>query len=71
MYSIFAFLNLFFVCAEHIGMIVYDCTFILYTRTLYQHVKTVFISGIQEFPDNIKCCKCLSVVEASVNPIAK
>lgn len=28
-------------------------------------------TGIQEFPDNIKCCKGLSVVEASVNPITK
>lgn len=38
---------------------------------MYQHGKTGFIPGIQEFPDNIKCCKCLSIVEASVNPIAK
>ncbi|TVK90639.1 Leucine-rich repeat-containing protein 7 [Bagarius yarrelli] len=29
------------------------------------------VDCIQEFPDNIKCCKCLSVVEASVNPITK
>uniref|UniRef100_A0A8C2XNP3 Leucine rich repeat containing 7 n=1 Tax=Cyclopterus lumpus TaxID=8103 RepID=A0A8C2XNP3_CYCLU len=31
----------------------------------------VSLPGIQEFPDNIKCCKGLSVVEASVNPITK
>ncbi|MGH0136733.1 UNVERIFIED_CONTAM: hypothetical protein FKN15_076830 [Acipenser sinensis] len=28
-------------------------------------------NGIQDFPDNIKCCKCLTIIEASVNPIAK
>ncbi|NXV23068.1 ERBIN protein, partial [Cepphus grylle] len=28
-------------------------------------------SGIQEFPENIKNCKVLAVVEASVNPISK
>lgn len=27
--------------------------------------------GIQEFPENIKNCKVLTVVEASVNPISK
>ncbi|KGL85494.1 Leucine-rich repeat-containing protein 7, partial [Tinamus guttatus] len=28
-------------------------------------------NGIQDFPENIKCCKCLTVVEASVNPVSK
>lgn len=28
-------------------------------------------TGIQEFPENIKNCKVLAVVEASVNPISK
>lgn len=28
-------------------------------------------SGIQEFPENIKNCKVLAIVEASVNPISK
>lgn len=27
--------------------------------------------GIQEFPENIKNCKVLAIVEASVNPISK
>ncbi|KAL1772310.1 leucine-rich repeat-containing protein 7-like, partial [Sigmodon hispidus] len=26
---------------------------------------------VQEFPENIKCCKCLTIIEASVNPISK
>ncbi|KAF7253727.1 Leucine-rich repeat-containing protein 7 [Varanus komodoensis] len=26
--------------------------------------------GIQDFPENIKCCKCLTIIEASVNPIS-
>lgn len=30
-----------------------------------------FSLGIQEFPENIKNCKVLAVVEASVNPISK
>ncbi|NWW38384.1 LRRC7 protein, partial [Panurus biarmicus] len=25
-------------------------------------------NGIQDFPENIKCCKCLTIIEASVNP---
>ncbi|NWT33205.1 ERBIN protein, partial [Cardinalis cardinalis] len=29
------------------------------------------LTGIQEFPENIKNCKVLTVVEASVNPISK
>ncbi|NWU94531.1 LRRC7 protein, partial [Upupa epops] len=28
-------------------------------------------SGIQDFPENIKCCKCLTIIEASVNPVSK
>ncbi|NWQ71742.1 ERBIN protein, partial [Neopipo cinnamomea] len=31
----------------------------------------LYLSGIQEFPENIKNCKVLTVVEASVNPISK
>lgn len=31
----------------------------------------VFLLGIQDFPENIKCCKCLTIIEASVNPISK
>ncbi|NXF26072.1 LRRC7 protein, partial [Rhodinocichla rosea] len=27
--------------------------------------------GIQDFPENIKCCKCLTIIEASVNPVSK
>ena len=27
--------------------------------------------GIQEIPDSIKCCKMLSIIEASVNPIGR
>lgn len=30
-----------------------------------------FRTGIQEIPDVIKCCKRLSIVEASVNPIGR
>lgn len=30
-----------------------------------------FTPGIQEFPENIKNCKVLAIVEASVNPISK
>lgn len=30
-----------------------------------------FSLGIQEFPENIKNCKVLAIVEASVNPISK
>lgn len=30
-----------------------------------------FSLGIQEFPENIKNCKVLTIVEASVNPISK
>lgn len=30
-----------------------------------------FCAGIQEFPENIKNCKVLAIVEASVNPISK
>ncbi|NXA66763.1 LRRC7 protein, partial [Mohoua ochrocephala] len=26
---------------------------------------------IQDFPENIKCCKCLTIIEASVNPVSK
>ncbi|POI30016.1 hypothetical protein CIB84_006234 [Bambusicola thoracicus] len=28
-------------------------------------------NGIQDFPENIKCCKCLTIIEASVNPVSK
>ncbi|NWT04668.1 ERBIN protein, partial [Mionectes macconnelli] len=31
----------------------------------------LYLAGIQEFPENIKNCKVLTVVEASVNPISK
>ncbi|PNJ71821.1 LRRC7 isoform 6 [Pongo abelii] len=31
----------------------------------------VWCQGVQEFPENIKCCKCLTIIEASVNPISK
>lgn len=27
--------------------------------------------GILEIPDNIKGCKCLTVIDASVNPLGK
>ncbi|NXJ71193.1 LRRC7 protein, partial [Rostratula benghalensis] len=30
-----------------------------------------FSLGIQDFPENIKCCKCLTIIEASVNPVSK
>lgn len=30
-----------------------------------------FSPGIQDFPENIKNCKGLAIVEASVNPISK
>lgn len=32
---------------------------------------SLYLAGIQEFPENIKNCKVLTVVEASVNPISK
>lgn len=32
---------------------------------------SLYFAGIQEFPENIKNCKVLTVVEASVNPISK
>lgn len=32
---------------------------------------SIFFSGIQDFPENIKCCKCLTIIEASVNPVSK
>lgn len=41
------------------------------THTLPPPSLCLSAAGIQEFPDNIKCCKGLSVVEASVNPITK
>ncbi|NWW45939.1 LRRC7 protein, partial [Pedionomus torquatus] len=31
----------------------------------------IFFLGIQDFPENIKCCKCLTIIEASVNPVSK
>ncbi|NWT76313.1 LRRC7 protein, partial [Prunella himalayana] len=30
-----------------------------------------FQGWIQDFPENIKCCKCLTIIEASVNPVSK
>lgn len=38
---------------------------------VYFHVLFFPILGVQEFPENIKCCKCLTIIEASVNPISK
>ncbi|NXU59223.1 LRRC7 protein, partial [Turnix velox] len=32
---------------------------------------SIFFTGIQDFPENIKCCKCLTIIEASVNPVSK
>lgn len=32
---------------------------------------SLYLAGIQEFPENIKNCKVLTIVEASVNPISK
>ncbi|NXT48402.1 LRRC7 protein, partial [Pluvianellus socialis] len=37
---------------------------------VYNNSFTIF-SGIQDFPENIKCCKCLTIIEASVNPVSK
>ncbi|NWI62399.1 LRRC7 protein, partial [Todus mexicanus] len=37
---------------------------------VYNNSFNVFV-GIQDFPENIKCCKCLTIVEASVNPVSK
>jgi Leucine-rich repeat (LRR) protein len=30
-----------------------------------------YLLGIHEIPDSIKCCKRLSIIEASVNPIGR
>lgn len=37
---------------------------------VYNHTFNIFL-GIQDFPENIKCCKCLTIIEASVNPVSK
>lgn len=48
---------------------------LLYPSTCYDFVFFFSIRhslvGIQEFPENIKNCKVLAIVEASVNPISK
>lgn len=38
---------------------------------LYLYFVHSVVAGIQEFPENIKNCKVLAIVEASVNPISK
>ncbi|NXS68530.1 LRRC7 protein, partial [Pandion haliaetus] len=37
---------------------------------VYNNSFNIFL-GIQDFPENIKCCKCLTIIEASVNPVSK
>lgn len=46
---------------------------LLYPSTCYDFFFSIRHSflGIQEFPENIKNCKVLAIVEASVNPISK
>jgi hypothetical protein len=35
------------------------------------HLIINYLLGIHEIPDSIKCCKRLSIIEASVNPIGR
>lgn len=48
------------------------CVAVAIFKTTYCNVCAgYFAAGIQEFPENIKNCKVLAIVEASVNPISK
>ncbi|NWX44975.1 LRRC7 protein, partial [Steatornis caripensis] len=42
----------------------------LFFLCVYNNSFNIFL-GIQDFPENIKCCKCLTIIEASVNPVSK